>query len=162
MAQSGSRVPSASSSAVARRPAGAELDADLRLGLQPRLLHLLDQPEQVVRRHGDEAAGDLDDVEAQLLALAEVAMDGLGPLAQHVLDEAAGGDQDVVGVAEVDQLADDLPRHEAERPAGELERVHVGAHRLQDILQVALAHRRCSRARGSRSCRACAACPGAG
>src|SRR5262249_15400001 len=49
-AHSTSRVPSASNSAMAvaapaphLTPAGAELDADLRLGLEPGLLCLLDQ-----------------------------------------------------------------------------------------------------------------------
>ena len=76
------------------------------------------------------------------LHVLDVAVDRLRALGQHVLDEPAGGDQDVVVVAEVDELLDGLPRHQAEGAAGELQDVHVGSHRLQDVLQVALAHRR--------------------
>src|SRR5262249_12277192 len=42
--------------------AGAELDADFRLRLQSGSLHVFYQPDEVVRGHGDEAAGNFDDV----------------------------------------------------------------------------------------------------
>src|SRR5207247_1053918 len=64
-----------------------------------------------------------------------------GSLREHLLDEPAGGDQHVVTVGQVDDLCERRFRHERERPAGELEGVHVLAHGLQEILQVALPHR---------------------
>src|SRR5207237_1093446 len=50
-------------------------------------------------------------------------------------------DQHLMAVAELDQLAQPLPRHEREGAAGELEAVDVRPHRLEDVLQVPLAHR---------------------
>src|SRR6266545_1704766 len=95
-------------------PAGPELDADFRLGFEPRLLCLFNQPQEVFHRRRDEAAGDFDDVEAQLPALADVAVDGFRAVRQDALDGASG----------------------------EFEAVHISPHRLQHVLQIALAHRR--------------------
>ena len=67
------------------------------------------------------------------------AVNGLGALRQHVLNEAACGDQHVVGMAKFDEFPQGLARHERERTAGELERINVGAHSLQDVRQIAFA-----------------------
>src|SRR5262249_60826572 len=85
---------------------------------------------------------DLDDVEPQLPALADVAVDRVGALRQHVLDEPAGRNEDVVGVTQVDEFLDGLSWHESEGAAGKLERGYVSPRRLQDVFKVALAHRR--------------------
>jgi len=97
---------------------------------------------EIIRGQSDEAAGDLDDVEAQLFALSDVEVNRFRSSTQHVFDEAASGNQDRVGVADVEELPDDALWHQRERTAGELQRVHVGTHRLQDILKVARTHRR--------------------
>src|SRR5207244_2339047 len=110
------------------------------------LLYFLAESQQIVRGEGNKAAGNLDDVEAQFLALADVAMYCVGPLAQHELDETARRNQYVVDMADVNQFANGLPRHEREGAASELERVHIGAHRFQHILEVTFAHRRVIRA----------------
>src|SRR5687768_5236824 len=44
-------------------------------------------------------------------------------------------------MAEVQELLNCLARHQAEGTSGELEHINIGAHRLQDIFQVASAHR---------------------
>jgi hypothetical protein len=64
----------------------------------------LGERDEVVGGHGDEAARDLDDVEAELACLVEVAVDCFRPLGKHVFEEAAGGDAHVVAVAELDQV----------------------------------------------------------
>src|SRR6266545_1686497 len=123
-------------------PAGPELDADFRLGFEPRLLCLFNQPQEVFHRRRDEAAGDFDDVEAQLPALADVAVNGFRAVRQDALDEASGRDHHLVFVTEVYQLFDRPARHEREGASGEFEAVHISPHRLQHVLQIALAHRR--------------------
>ena len=45
-----------------------KLNSHFGLGLQTGLLHFFDQPEPIADWDGDEAAGDLDDVETQILA----------------------------------------------------------------------------------------------
>ncbi len=56
--------------------------------------------------------------------------------AEYVFEEAAGRDLHLVCVAELDQLEDGAPRHQRERAASELERVDVGAHRFEHVLEV--------------------------
>src|SRR5262249_55852489 len=123
-------------------PAGAELDADFRLGFAADLPRLFNQPQEVFHRRRDEAAGDFDDVESQLPALADVAVDGLRAVRQDALDEASGRDHHLVLVTEVYQLFDRPARHEREGASGEFEAVHISPHRLQHVLQIAPAHRR--------------------
>ncbi len=62
-------------------------------------------------------------------AFVNVTSDRFRPQRQDVFDEAAGGNQDVMRVAEVKQFLDRLARHQTERSAGKLEHVHVAAHR---------------------------------
>src|SRR5579883_3072868 len=121
--------------------AGAELNANFRLGLHPVALHFLDQAQQIIGRHRDEAAGYLHDVEAQLFALAEIAANRLRTLRQHMLDETAGRDKNIVSVAEIDQFLDNGTRHQRKRADRKFERVDINAHRFQDVLEIALAHR---------------------
>src|SRR5262245_1037472 len=115
-------------------PAGAELDADFRLGFEPDLPRHFNQPQKVVHRRRDEAAGDFDDVEAQIPALADVAVDGPRAIRQDALDEATGRDQNLVFVANVYQLFDCPAGHEREGASGEFEAVHISPHRLQHVL----------------------------
>ena len=77
----------------------AELNPDLRLRLQACLAHRFGQPQEVVDREGDEAAQDLDDVEAELLAFLEVARHRVAALGEHVFEEAARRDLDIVLVS---------------------------------------------------------------
>src|SRR5262249_59937570 len=91
---------------------GTELDSDLRLGFQSGRADELDQSQEVFRRYRDKAAGDFDDVKAQLSAFAHVAVDVLRAIGQHALDEPSGRDQNVMFVAEVYQLLDRPARHE--------------------------------------------------
>ena len=59
-----------------------------------------------------------------------------------MLDEPSRGDEDVVFVRDLEDLGQRALGHQRERPAGELQRVHVLAHRLEYVAQVARAHRR--------------------
>ncbi len=104
------------------------------------------EPDKVVSRQCDEAARDLDDVEAQFAALVEIPLNRSRTLRDHVLDEAAGRDGDLVGMAEVDQLLNHSAPHQAERPAREFERIDIFAHRFEHVLEIPLAHRRVIRA----------------
>src|SRR5207245_6952060 len=88
----------------ARRAARAELDADFGLGLEPRVLDALHEPQPVVGRQGDEAARDLDDIKAEVAALVDIAVHGVGSLREDPLDESAGGDGHLVAVTEIDEL----------------------------------------------------------
>src|SRR5262245_17467282 len=124
------------------RPAGAELDADFRLGFEPGLLRLFNQPQEVFHRRRDEAAEAFDDVEAQLPPPPDVALAVLRAVRQDALDEASGRAHHLVSVTEVYQLFDRPARHEREGASGEFEAVHIIPHRLQHVLQIALAHRR--------------------
>ena len=90
----------------------------------------------------DEAGGDLEDVEAQACDLVDVAVDGVRALGEHVLDEPAGGDEHVVLVGDLDDLAQRALGHQRERAAGELQRVDVLAHRVEHVLEVARSHHR--------------------
>src|SRR5579884_2740982 len=58
-----------------------------------------------------------------------------------MLDKAAGRDQHIVAVGEIDDFFELLLRHQRKGATGEFQRIDIFAHRLQDILQVALAHR---------------------
>src|SRR5262249_36562116 len=122
------------------RTARPELDPHLRLRFEPRLLHTIHQSKPVVGWQRDEAARDLDDVEADRPALPDVVGDCLLPLRDHVLDEPSSRDEHVVPVADVDDLAQSVPRQKRERPPGELECVHVPPHGLEHILEIARAH----------------------
>jgi hypothetical protein len=53
-------------------------------------------------------------VEAEDLALVDIPPNGLRPLRQDVLDEPTSRDQDVVPVAEIDEICHRLPGHERE------------------------------------------------
>ena len=101
---------------------------------------MLHQPQPVVCGYGDEPCGNLDDIEAQVLAFADVVIHGFGTPREHVFDESAGGHQNVVGVAEVDEFPDHPPWHEAEGTGGKLQRIHVATNGFQHVLQVSLAH----------------------
>ena len=83
----------------AGRAAGAELDPDLRFRLQACLAHRLCQADEVIDGKRDEAARDLDDVEAELLAFLEVARHRVAALGEHVFEEAARRDLDIVLVS---------------------------------------------------------------
>jgi hypothetical protein len=124
---------------VAPRP---ELDTELGFRLDAGGGDLLDQADEIICRERDEAGREFDDVEAQLGTLADVGLDRFTPAGQDVLDPSAGGDVDIVGMRQVDQRLDPPPRHQGERAAGELQTVHVPAHRFQDVGQIALAHHR--------------------
>ena len=76
----------------------------------------------------------------QVLAFADVVIHGFGTPREHVFDESAGGHQNVVGVAEVDEFPDHPPWHEAEGTGGKLQRIHVATNGFQHVLQVSLAH----------------------
>jgi hypothetical protein len=77
---------------LARVAAGSDLEAQLGLGLEAGLDHLLHEAQQPRGVEHDEAGGDLDDVEADLFRLFEVVIDRVVAVAQHGLDPAAGGD----------------------------------------------------------------------
>ena len=121
----GSRVPSAFQLFSTRGAARAKLDSNFRLRFQASALDTFDQAQPVVGRKGNESAGYLDDVEAHFLAFANVLLDRLRTLSQHVLDESAGGDQHVMFVAELDQLHQRAAWHQGKGAAGEFERVDV-------------------------------------
>src|SRR6185312_16392306 len=78
----------------------------------------------------------------EVLALAEVAIDGGRTERQHVLNEAAGRDGHLMPMAQLDEVAHRLPRHEREGAAGELQRVDPRAHRFEDVFEVPAPHRR--------------------
>ena len=98
----------------ARCTARAELDPDLRLRLQSRLSHRFRQAYEIFGGERDEAARDLDDVEAELAALLEVTLNGVAALREHVLEKAAGRDLDPMLVADVVQGAYCVLRHQRE------------------------------------------------
>ena len=72
----------------------------------------------------------------------DVAIDGVGALGEDVLDETAGGDEHVVLVGDLEDLAQGRLGHQRERAAGELQRVDVLAHRVEHVLEVARSHHR--------------------
>src|SRR5262249_38665569 len=111
------------------------------LWLKAGLLHLPYEPDPVLRWDRDESAGYFDDVESDLFAFPDVLTDRIAALPEDVLEESTCRYQNVIPVAEIDQLANRLPRHQRKRSAGELERIDVNAHRLQNIFQVSFAHR---------------------
>ena len=62
---------------------------------------------QVVRGHGNKAAGNLKYVKAHLAAGPDVTADCPRALRQHVLDETARRYLNLMGMAEVDKLLED-------------------------------------------------------
>src|SRR6185503_17593252 len=86
------------------RTAGAELDPDLWLRLQAGFLHTLDQAQPIVCGQGDESAGNLNDVEAAVAALADVTVHHVRALAQDAFDEPTRGYKHVGLMAPVDDL----------------------------------------------------------
>ena len=112
------------------------------LAFRPGALDALDEAQHVVGGDADEAGRDLEDVEAHAGDLVDVALDGVGALGEDVLDEPAGGDEHVVLVGDLDDLAQGRLGHQRERAAGELQRVDVLAHRVEHVLEVARSHDR--------------------
>src|SRR3989449_644438 len=78
------------------------------------------EPQPVVGRQGDEAARDLDDIKAEVAALADIAVHGVGSLREDPPDEPAGGDGDLVAVTELDELRERGPGDPGKRAPGEL------------------------------------------
>src|SRR5439155_21513316 len=89
----------------------------------------------------NETAGDLNRVKAQLATTCDVTVDGLRALGKHTFDETAGRDGHIVRMAELDDLADHVARHESERSPGKLEAIDEDAHRFHEVLEVMLAQR---------------------
>jgi len=83
------------------------------------------EPDEIVVGNRQEAAGDLDDVEAESAAFGQVVADALGAALEHGLDEAAGGDHGVVFVAGLDQVTHGALGHQRERAARELQDIDV-------------------------------------
>src|SRR6266581_2353498 len=73
-----------------RRAARSELDPDFWFRFQTCFVNALDQTQPVICWQGDESTRHLNDVEAELLAFANVAVYRFGSLRQNVFDESAG------------------------------------------------------------------------
>jgi hypothetical protein len=98
-----SRLPSAFARSDRARPARSELDADPGLRFETARNHRPGQSDQVLRGQRDEPARDLEDVEAELRALAETAIDRVRAPREHVFEEVARRDLDAVCVTELVQ-----------------------------------------------------------
>src|SRR5262249_24172794 len=88
------------------------------------------------------SAGNLNDIKAQFLASLQVTVDSCLPARQHIFDKAAGGDHHVVRVTDVDELSDRLSRHKGKGATRELQDVHVDVDRVENVLEITLAHGR--------------------
>jgi hypothetical protein len=119
----------------------SKLNAYLRLGLQPGLLHLLYQSQPVIGGHGNKATGNLDDVKPYFLALPDITLHRILALPEHMFEKASGRDEDIMFMTQLCDFQKSATRHQREGTSSKLQRIHIAAHRIDDVLKRAPAHR---------------------
>src|SRR5439155_6901255 len=98
--------------------------------------HKVKEPQPVVCRDRDKAGRDFDDIKFELLAFDDVLTHRVATLGEYALDETAGRHEHLMLVAKINNLSNDMSRHESERAAGKFQRIDIVAHRFKQVFQV--------------------------
>src|ERR1019366_6418190 len=110
----------------------SKLNAYLRLGLQPGLLHLLYQSQPVIGGHGNKATGNLDDVKPYFLALPDITLHRILALPEHMFEKASGRDKDIMLMTQLCDFQKSATRHQREGTSSKLQGIHIASHRIDD------------------------------